>query len=144
MSWCLAPLIAGWLELAFWFRNTPPLFFCTFPSLINCALASWCLPRWRSRGGAGSRWRPAGDVGAQTHGRSIGHGRRLHSDSIRSAQNCKLCFPKTGYYLQQFLFLQPKAWVGHWHAFLLSLWYLVIVSYPSLWTEKACSAEALG
>lgn len=90
--------------------STSTSLFCSSSVSLLLFNTAVCCPRRSGgcRGGAGSWWWPAGDAGAQTHGWSVGHGWRLHSDSIRSAQNCKLCFSTTGYYLQQFPFLKPK------------------------------------
>lgn len=77
---------------------------------------TWCVwlsplspvnsTRWGScSGGACPRQRAAGRAGEKKDCQCLGHGRRVDTDRIRSAQNCKLCFSTAGYYPQPILFL---------------------------------------
>lgn len=93
------------------------------------------LRTWGSGGGSGSWQWPAGDAGAQAYCWCIGYGWRLHSDRIRSAQNCKLCFSTTGYYLWKFpIFLKAES---------LALLFSFSHSCPlgTLWSLAQCSTR---
>lgn len=62
--------------------------------------------RWGScSGGTCPRQWSTGGHGEEKDCRGLGHGWGLHTDCIRSAQNCKLCFSTAGYYPQPILFL---------------------------------------
>lgn len=68
-------------------------------------LFSVAHPRRRGcSGGTCSRRRSAGDAVEEKDDRCPGHGWCLHTDCVRSAQNCKLCFSTAGYYPQPILF----------------------------------------
>lgn len=80
--------------------------------LIRYAFTNWTSnlfaldhPRRRGcSGGTCSRQRSAGDAVEEKDHRCPGHGWCLHTDCVRSAQNCKLCFSTAGYYPQPILF----------------------------------------
>ena len=108
------------------FISSFPCFTYLWHSSVSLSLLQWDLllfyPSYRegcSSRGAGTRRWPAGGAGEDTDHRCSGHGWRLHTDSIRSAQNCKLCFSTTGYYKQQFHFFVQYFWGFVTHLFSL-------------------------
>lgn len=89
--------------------------------LIRYAFTNWISnpfaldhPRRRGcSGGTCSRWRSAGDAVEEKDYRCPGHGWCLHTDCVRSAQNCKLCFSTAGYYPQPILFSCSLVFATH-------------------------------
>lgn len=85
-----------------------------FPLPLVCS--SWlCLHfpldisrQGRCSGGASSWQWTAGGAIEKKDRRCPWHGRCLHTDCIRSAQNCKLCFSTAGYYPLSILFSVPS------------------------------------
>lgn len=71
----------------------------------ECGSRSACwvdpsLSRWRGSCGSQRSWQwEQWGHRAEKDSRYSWHGRRVHSDSVRSPQNCKLCLLTAGYYL---------------------------------------------
>lgn len=71
-----------------------------FPLIISRqGGCSWGASSWQ--------WSAGGAIEKKDR-RCPRHGRCLHTDCIRSAQNCKLCFSTAGYYPQSILFSVPS------------------------------------
>lgn len=127
---------------------------------LTCYLCTFChitpIREGGSGWGAGPRWWPAGGAGEEADSRRAGHGRRIHTDSVRSAQNCKLCFSTTGYYPQEFSFILCYLWVllllgvsshtlfppSHTHlTYSHPPWFLKAKSFCYLWTYEQPAAS---
>lgn len=103
---------------------------------MPCVCTSWpCHPfplnisRQGGCSGGASPWQwSAGGAVEKKDRRCPRHGRCLHTDCIRSAQNCKLCFSTAGYYPQSILF---------------SVLSFVLVTHPFLSPSNLCHSPRL-
>ncbi|XP_059910836.1 ectonucleoside triphosphate diphosphohydrolase 4 isoform X3 [Gadus macrocephalus] len=66
------------------------------PLVLNGSLLKTGRRRPGRSGGAAPRRRPTGGAGEKENSRRPRYGGRVHADSVRSAQNRKLCFSTTG------------------------------------------------